>query len=59
MIAFGLSDEQEALQRAAREFLAAECPAALVREVGTSDDGVPRALYRKMAKLGWMGLLAP
>jgi alkylation response protein AidB-like acyl-CoA dehydrogenase len=59
MIDFGLSEEQEALQRSAREFLARECPPALVRETATSDDGVPRDLYRKMAELGWMGLIVP
>ncbi|HEV7733882.1 MAG TPA: acyl-CoA dehydrogenase family protein [Candidatus Binatia bacterium] len=59
MIDFGLSDDQEALQRSAREFLGAECPPALVRDAATSDDGVPRELYRKMAELGWMSLLVP
>jgi alkylation response protein AidB-like acyl-CoA dehydrogenase len=59
MIDFGLSEDQEALQRSAREFLARECPPALVRATARSDDGVPRDLYRKMAELGWMGLLAP
>jgi len=59
MIDFGLSDEQEALQRSAREFLARECPPALVRDTAKSDDGVPRDLYRKIAELGWMGLIVP
>ena len=59
MIDFGLSEEQEALQRSAREFLARECPPALVRETAKADDGVPRDLYRQMAELGWMGLLVP
>ena len=59
MIDFGLSDDQEALQRSAREFLARECPTALVRDTAKSDDGVPRDLYRKMAELGWMGLIIP
>jgi len=59
MIDFGLSEEQEALQRSAREFLARECPPALVRDTAKSDDGVPRDLYRKMAELGWMGLIVP
>ncbi len=58
MIDFGLSEDQEALQRAARGFLAAECPPALVRETA-GGDGVPRALYKKMADLGWMGLVVP
>ncbi|HLY38735.1 MAG TPA: acyl-CoA dehydrogenase family protein [Candidatus Binatia bacterium] len=59
MMDFGLSDEQEALQRAAREFLARECPPALVREAAKTADGIPRALYAKMAELGWMGLAVP
>ena len=59
MIDFGLSDDQEALQRSAREFLAQECPPALVRDTAKSDDGIPHDLYRKMAELGWMGLIIP
>jgi alkylation response protein AidB-like acyl-CoA dehydrogenase len=59
MMDFGLSDEQEALQRAARDFLARECPPALVRETAKTPDGVPRGLYAKMAELGWTGLLVP
>jgi alkylation response protein AidB-like acyl-CoA dehydrogenase len=56
---FGLSEDQEALQRAAHEFLARECPPALVRETAKTPDGVPRALYTKLAELGWMGLIVP
>ncbi len=56
---FGLSEDQEMLCRSAAEFLAAECPPTLVREVARDDDGYPRALYRKMAELGWMGLVIP
>ena len=59
MIDFGLSEDQEALQRAAREFLARECPPALVRDTAKDGDGVPRTLYAKMAELGWMGLVVP
>ena len=59
MIDFGLSEDQEALQRAAREFLAAECPPALVRANAADGDGIPRGLYKKMAELGWMGLVVP
>src|SRR4029077_1104431 len=59
MIDFGLSEDQEALQRAAREFLGRECPPALVREAARIPDGVPRALYGRMAELGWMGLAVP
>jgi alkylation response protein AidB-like acyl-CoA dehydrogenase len=56
---FGLSEEQELLQRSAAEFLRAECPPSLVRELAGDEDGVPRALYRKMAALGWMGMVVP
>jgi alkylation response protein AidB-like acyl-CoA dehydrogenase len=59
MIDFGLADDQEALQRSARDFLARECPPALVRETAKLPDGVPRALYAKMAALGWTGLAVP
>src|SRR6185295_14293222 len=59
MIDFGLTEDQEALQRAAREFLAAGCPPALVRENAESGDGIPRGLYKKMAELEWMGLVVP
>jgi alkylation response protein AidB-like acyl-CoA dehydrogenase len=59
MIDFGLSEDQEALARAAREFLARECPPALVRETAKLADGIPAALYAKMAELGWMGLVVP
>jgi alkylation response protein AidB-like acyl-CoA dehydrogenase len=56
---FGLSEEQELLQRSAREFLERECPPAFVREVAKSDDGYPRGFYAKMAELGWAGLVVP
>ena len=59
MIDFGLSEDQEALQRSARDVLARECQPALVRETAKSSDGVPAALYAKMAELGWTGLIVP
>ena len=59
MIDFGLSEEQEALARAAREFLARECTPTLVRETARVPDGIPRALYARMTELGWMALCVP
>lgn len=59
MIEFGLTDDQVALQRAAREFLSAECPPDRVRDVAKDGDGVPRDLYKQMAELGWMSLIVP
>lgn len=56
---FGLSEEQEMLQRAAREFLVQECPPTFVRALYTDPDGLSRELHRKMAEQGWTGLLVP
>jgi alkylation response protein AidB-like acyl-CoA dehydrogenase len=59
MMDFGLSPEQEALQQSARDFLSRECPPALVRDTATTEDGVPRDLYEKMAEQGWLGVIVP
>ncbi|MGH7962248.1 MAG: acyl-CoA dehydrogenase family protein, partial [Candidatus Binatia bacterium] len=56
---FGLSEEQELLQRSAREFLTQECPPAFVREMYQDEGGFSRALHRKMADQGWTSLLVP
>ncbi len=56
---FGLSEEQELLQRSAREFLTQECPPTFVREMLKDKDGFSRELHRKMAELGWTSLLVP
>jgi alkylation response protein AidB-like acyl-CoA dehydrogenase len=56
---FGLSEDQQLLQRSAAEFLAGECPPSFVREVTRDEEGYPRALYRQMAELGWPGLIVP
>jgi alkylation response protein AidB-like acyl-CoA dehydrogenase len=56
---FGLSEDQELLQRSARDFLAKECTPSFVREVMRSDDGFARGLHEKMAGMGWTGLVIP
>jgi alkylation response protein AidB-like acyl-CoA dehydrogenase len=56
---FGLSEEQELLQRSARDFLARECPTALVRELMRSEDGFARSFHEKLAGMGWTGLIIP
>ena len=56
---FGLSDEQRQLKETARDFLRNECPATIVRKVMADADGIPRELYREIAKLGWTGLTVP
>ncbi len=53
------SEEEQMLKNLAREFLAAECPPDLVREMETDERGYPPALWKKMADLGWLGLAIP
>jgi alkylation response protein AidB-like acyl-CoA dehydrogenase len=54
-----LTEEQEMLRTMARDFLAKECPKTLVRELEDDDKGYSPDLWRKMADLGWMGLVLP
>jgi len=54
-----LSEEQEMLRRMARDFLEEECPTSHVREMEQDEKGYSPALWRKMAELGWMGLVFP
>ena len=56
---FALSEEQEMLRKSARDFLTAECPKSLVRQVEESESGYSPELWKKMAELGWMGLALP
>jgi len=56
---FDLNEQQEMLKRAARSFLNKECPKALVREMVHDGRGCPPELWRKMAELGWLGLIFP
>jgi len=54
-----LTEEQEMLQTMARDFLTKECPKTLVRELEEDEKGYSPELWRKMAELGWMGLVLP
>jgi alkylation response protein AidB-like acyl-CoA dehydrogenase len=56
---FGFSEEQEMLRASARKFLAAECPTTFVREMAASDTAHSAELWKKIAELGWLGLLIP
>jgi len=56
---FGLSEEQVMLKTSARDFLENECPKQLVREMMEDDKGYSLNLWRKMADLGWLGLVFP
>jgi len=55
----GLSEEQELLKNSAREFLEKECPEEHVRAMEEDEKGYSPALWKKMADLGWQGLMVP
>ena len=54
-----LSEEQEMLRMMARDFLEQECPPSHIREMEQDEKGYSPLLWRKMAELGWMGLVFP
>src|SRR5215468_10017927 len=56
---FGFSEEQEMLRKSARDFLTKECPMTYVRQMMEDDRGFRDDQWRKMAELGWMGLILP
>ncbi|HUU63446.1 MAG TPA: acyl-CoA dehydrogenase [Dehalococcoidia bacterium] len=53
------SEEQKMFRAAARDFLASECPKSKVRELEESEKGHDPELWRKVADLGWIGLIIP
>jgi alkylation response protein AidB-like acyl-CoA dehydrogenase len=55
----GLSEEQELLKNAARDFLEKECPEKHVREMEEDEKGYSPELWKQMAELGWQGLIIP
>jgi alkylation response protein AidB-like acyl-CoA dehydrogenase len=56
---FGFSEEQEMLRTSARDFLAKEAPMTYVRKMMEDEVGFTGDLWKKMADLGWMGLILP
>lgn len=56
---FSFSSEQKLIRDAARDFLKNECPGDLVREMEEDEKGYSCELWRKMAELGWLGLIFP
>ena len=53
------TEAQEILRKMVRDFLTTECPKTLVREIEKSEKGYSPELWKKMAELGWMGLVIP
>jgi len=56
---FALTAEQELLKKEARHFLETECPKKVVRELEASELGYSPEIWRKLADLGWLGLILP
>jgi alkylation response protein AidB-like acyl-CoA dehydrogenase len=56
---FGFSEEQEMLRQSARQFLEAECAMTYVRKMMEDDRGYSEEQWKKMAELGWQGLVIP
>jgi len=56
---FSFTEEQKMIKDAVRDFMKKECPSDLIREVEQDDKGYSRELWRKMAELGWLGLIFP
>jgi len=54
-----LTEEQQMLKTAARDFLNRECPWTLVKEIDESETGYSAELYRKIAELGWLAMVFP
>jgi len=59
MIDLGFTEQQKLMQHTIREFLAKECPRELVRDIEDNKRDYSPEMYRKMADLGWLGLLIP
>jgi len=53
------TEEQEMLRKAAKDFLVAECPKKKVRELEEDDKGYSPEIWKKMADLGWQGMIIP
>jgi alkylation response protein AidB-like acyl-CoA dehydrogenase len=56
---FGFSEEQEMLRQSARQFLETECAMTYVRKMMEDDRGYAEDQWKKMAELGWLGLIIP
>lgn len=56
---FGFSADQEQLKAQVRKFLDAECPMERVRRIMSAREPLDRALWAKIAELGWPALIVP
>jgi alkylation response protein AidB-like acyl-CoA dehydrogenase len=59
MMNLTLSEEQQMLKKAARDFLTDKCPKEAIKRMEESEKGYSVELWQEMAELGWMGLVFP
>lgn len=53
------NEEEQMVKNLAREFLEAECPPQLARDMEKDDLGYPPELWQKLAELGWLSISMP
>src|SRR5262245_64302843 len=56
---FGFTEDQEALRDATVKFLYNECPTSFVRKMMADDTAHATELWKKIAQLGWLGIIVP
>jgi alkylation response protein AidB-like acyl-CoA dehydrogenase len=56
---FELTDDQQAIKRTAKEFLAARYKPETVRGLAESSNGAAQEQWRELADLGWPGVIVP
>jgi alkylation response protein AidB-like acyl-CoA dehydrogenase len=56
---FYFTEEQEMLRASARDFLEKECTESVLKDIETSGLGYSPDLWKKIADLGWLGLVYP
>lgn len=56
---FGLNESQPMLKKSACEFLDKKCPNKLVRAMMEDEEGYSPEPWKKMADVGWQGLVFP
>jgi alkylation response protein AidB-like acyl-CoA dehydrogenase len=56
---FEFTDSQKIIASTTRDFLKKECPKMLVRQMEQDESGYSPELHRKMADLGWFGIVFP
>ena len=53
------TEEQDILRASAKSFIEKECSSEKVREIEDSEEGYSKEIWKKMAELGWMGIVFP